>query len=100
MPVCGCCFEDHSVAWLFLWALAGLVLAGPGCAVTARRLHDLGLSGWHVLWLVGLSGGAVYFDDHHPPTAYGLSAGLAVFGLGLLFMPGETNENAHGPPPG
>lgn len=37
---------------MFLWAVLTIGLLCPFVAVSIRRLHDSGLSGWHVLWRV------------------------------------------------
>ena len=33
-----------------LWVLSAIMLLCPFIAVSIRRLHDAGLSGWHFLW--------------------------------------------------
>ena len=45
-----------------LLSLYGLVLIIPTLAITARRLHDMGTSGWwQLLYLIPLLGGLVIF---------------------------------------
>ncbi len=65
------------------FALPGLFLVGtflPGLAVTIRRLHDIGLSGWFYLLILLPSVG-----------------GLIVFVLTLI--PSQKHENKWGPVP-
>jgi len=63
-----------------LIALYGLGTLVPGLAVTTRRLHDIGWSGWwqllHILPLVG-----------------------SLVLLGLMLLPGEPEPNRFGPSP-
>ena len=83
---------------LFLAGIVGAVWCG--LALTVKRLHDLGLSGYNAAWIMGLnvvgsvvgqaSGGlAIAFD-------------LASFGVGLwlLFASGQVQANEYGPVPG
>ena len=66
------------------WTLFFLANFVPGLALTARRLHDLGLSG-HLLWAIVV---ALLF----------LSL-LAWFGyLVVMSVPGNKAENRFGPP--
>jgi len=63
-----------------LEVVAMLALVAPALAVAARRMHDLGKSGW--LLLIGLL--------------------PVIGGLVLLFLaaqPGEAHDNAYGPLP-
>lgn len=60
--------------------LASLALLLPGLAVSVRRLHDVGRSGWWLLiHLVPLIGALVLLWWHTRPS--------------------EPGPNAHGPPP-
>ncbi|MFF8378084.1 DUF805 domain-containing protein [Streptomyces sp. NPDC015661] len=63
-----------------LYGIYGLAVLIPGLAVTVRRLHDTGRSGWWILIdLVPLVGAII----------------LIVF----LATEGEQHQNAHGPNP-
>ena len=65
-------------AWIN--SLIGLALVVPSVAVGARRLHDLGKTGWlQLLWLIPLIGWAI----------------LIYWGA----QPGEPGTNKFGPPP-
>ena len=69
--------EESSELWETLVTLALLV---PGLAVTIRRLHDIGKSGWWLLlWLVPIIGVIVLF----------------VFSL----MDSQPGDNQYGPNP-
>ena len=39
-----------AIALTLAWSLGSLGLLCPFLAVSVRRLHDSGLSGWHFLW--------------------------------------------------
>ncbi len=56
----------------------------PGLALTARRLHDLGLSG-HFIWAIY---GAMLFFSIFAWMGY----------LVAMSLPGKKQENAYGPP--
>nr|WP_316628990.1 DUF805 domain-containing protein [uncultured Brevundimonas sp.] len=73
--------ETWGVAWICIVALISFALVVPGVAVTIRRFHDVGLSGW--LILIGL-------------VPY--VGGLFVFVVSLL--PSQPAVNVHGAPPG
>lgn len=60
--------------------LSALALALPSLAFTARRLHDIGKSGWYVLAGFVPVVGAIYL-------------------IYLCAQPGETQTNAWGPVP-
>lgn len=88
------------------WIAAGLswALLLPTLAVTARRLHDVGRSGW---WQVGMFAPGVLLmlavlAIPHPVLALAGTI-LLLGGLVLLIFwlvdPGEPGPNAYGPPP-
>ena len=74
----GLAIEDVGYGPIYiLYALATIV---PGLAVSVRRLHDIGKSGWYfLLALIPCVGGII----------------LLVFDL----MPGDPGENEYGPDP-
>ncbi|GAA0328628.1 DUF805 domain-containing protein [Sphingomonas oligophenolica] len=66
---------------LGIFALAAIV---PALALSVRRLHDLGISGWWMfIWLVPIIG---------PLLGWVLS-------LIIIFIPGPRGENQYGPDP-
>ena len=84
-------------------AVFSLAILIPGFAVTARRLHDRGFSGW---WQVGpyilviLTG--VFAGMNAWILAYASGAGAAVIGILLLIwliQKGNDGENRFGPDP-
>jgi len=84
-----------------LLILAGLVCAGwARLALTIKRLHDIGLIGTHVIWilLLDLSSSLVA----RASLGVGLLLELASVGvsLWLLFQPGQDTTNRYGPVPG
>lgn len=84
-------------------AVLGLWLLLPSLAVTARRLHDRGFSGWWqalpaVLMLAGLACAAAGAPQALPWTAAG--AGLVSLGLLVLcVLRGTPGPNRFGPSP-
>ena len=69
-----------SIIWHRLGNLTGLVLLLPSVAVGARRLHDIGKSGWlQLLWFVPLIGGL-----------------LLIY---WAVQKSDPNANEYGPPP-
>jgi uncharacterized membrane protein YhaH (DUF805 family) len=68
-------------------------------ALHAKRLHDMGYSGWHSLWILAAPLAAPVALAMAPPVGMVLFAITAVAGLGLVFVPGEPAANAHGAPP-
>ncbi len=76
--VLGLAMQDVGYGPFYLiFALAMII---PGLAVTVRRLHDIGKSGWYfLLAFIPLVGGIILF----------------VFSL----MPGDPYENEYGPDP-
>lgn len=84
-----------------------LALFVPYLSVTARRLHDLDLSGWFQMWWVGLT--AVAFLGGTPltfllgiPAAFLVGASLLALGLHALYTlglrPGRAENNRFGAP--
>lgn len=85
-----------------------LALIAPTMAVSWRRLHDVGRSGWWALAPYGLAAaaGALALAGAGAPTAEALSGflglcALAAFALLLFWFirPGEPGANRHGPEP-
>ena len=61
-------------------AIFALVMLIPSLAITTRRLHDVGKSGWYqLLWLIPIVGWAIL--------------------LYLLVQPSQPEENQYGPVP-
>ena len=67
---------DRGVGNMALGSLVGLALFLPGLAVTIRRLHDTGRSGWWVLLVFAIVIGWIfliiwYCEDSGPDNQYG-----------------------------
>ncbi len=76
--------------------VAALVLLAVGSfSLTARRLHDLGLSGYHAIW-VGAAQAAWVPLSYGPPEVILAGLPLAAVGLWLLFWPGNRGPNRFG----
>lgn len=87
---------------LFMLAVWGVMMyASINLAV--KRLHDLGVSGFVVLWLYGANflGSVLTLTHTFIGSAIYMLTILAsfVFGLWLLFAPGEARYNRFGPVP-
>lgn len=91
----------------FVGTLAALVLMIPYVAVTVRRLHDIGKSGWWLLGLMGLPFVAVAFMVVAVLIEqYMLLIPCVLFcmGMGILFLvwmckDGQPGNNQYGPNP-
>lgn len=94
-------FFSHGHAALWWFGIAYLAVAMAACAVsfvslTVRRLHDLGLSGYHAIWVAAtqiLSTALSYGSD----AAVLASLPFTLVGLWLLFWPGQKADNRYGP---
>jgi uncharacterized membrane protein YhaH (DUF805 family) len=92
---------------LTLW----VVSMWPTCAVTTKRLHDRGKSGWSMLVPFALLVGSLLtllfgVMSANPVLMLGATLGIIVsllFNIWLFvqigFLPGDKGENSHGPNP-
>jgi uncharacterized membrane protein YhaH (DUF805 family) len=89
---------------LLWWAgVAGVILSAAVLAVatlslTVRRLHDLGLPGYHAIWVVAAEFIAQVFS-YGSDKAVVLSLPLALIGLWITFWPGTRLTNRFGTVP-
>jgi len=67
----------------------------PLSAMACKRLHDMGFSGWHTVWIALLP----IIDNWIFPNLV-LSLINVLVLLCMLFWPGQTLDNRHGPVPG
>lgn len=79
-------------------ALGGYIYAIVNLMV--KRLHDMGMSGFHVVWIMALNFVTSWFNYMDSPTGaviHGIGI-LASFGIALwlLFTPGEPHVNDYG----
>ena len=80
--------------------VAALVLLAVGSfSLTVRRLHDMGLPGYHAIW-VGAAQAAWVPLSYGPPEVILAGLPLAAVGLWLLFWPGNRGPNRFGEKPG
>jgi uncharacterized membrane protein YhaH (DUF805 family) len=79
--------------------IASLALLAVGSvSLTVRRLHDLGLSGYHAIW-VGAAQAAWAPLSYGPPQVILAGLPLAAIGVWLLFWPGNRTTNRFGEQP-
>jgi uncharacterized membrane protein YhaH (DUF805 family) len=78
-------------------AVLALLVVGV-VSLMVRRLHDLGLSGYHAIW-VGAAGAGSEVLSHGPPIIMLAGLPLAAVGLWLLFWPGNRGANRFGEQP-
>jgi uncharacterized membrane protein YhaH (DUF805 family) len=64
-----------------------------------RRLHDLGLSGYHAIW-VGAAETVWAPLSYGPPKVMLAGLPFAAVGVWLLFWPGNRGPNRFGEKPG
>lgn len=83
-----------------LFGAAAVANLWAALAVYAKRLHDVGLSGWFgVLIMVGVLAQQLLLA-WWPGLAFALALGTFAAFVALLTAPGERFANAWGPPPG
>ena len=85
--------------WLAVVILAAMVvtLSVSTISLIVRRLHDLGLSGYHALWVGAAELGWTVLS-YGPDYALFLGLPLLAISLWLLFYPGNAEANRFGPP--
>jgi uncharacterized membrane protein YhaH (DUF805 family) len=83
--------------WIGLFdVIAVLALVAVGAvSLTVRRLHDLGLSGYHAIW-VSAAGAGWEVMSYGPPIIMLAGLPLAAIGAWLMFWPGDREDNRFG----
>jgi uncharacterized membrane protein YhaH (DUF805 family) len=82
-----------------LIVIAAFALFAAGLAsLTVRRLHDLGLSGYHAIWAVAAQAGLVVLP-YAPPAKSLFAVPLAAVWLWISFWPGSRTANRFGDVP-
>jgi uncharacterized membrane protein YhaH (DUF805 family) len=86
--------------WLGMLVVAGwAMLLGVGSAsLIVRRLHDLGWSGYHIVWVGAAEIGSMALSYGSPKFVL-FSLPLSAVGLWLLFWPGNAQANRFGTVP-
>lgn len=89
---------ERDLMFVFLGGPVFVVGMWVYLTTTVQRLHDIGLPGWHLLWIEGFLLVSSLFDVK---DALGLVVNVAAIALSLylMLMPGEDKENAYGPVP-
>jgi len=94
-------FANGGVWWWLgiLTVIASLCLLGVGAvSLMVRRLHDLGLSGYHAIW-VAAAQGIWTFLANAPPKVMLLGLPLAAICFWVTFWPGNKEANRFGAVP-
>lgn len=79
-----------------LVAVAGAIFAGGFASLVVRRLHDLGLPGYHAIWVaiaLPLSNTAFYSHNYN---AILLNLPFVAIGLWIQLWPGQRGPNRFG----
>ena len=99
----GSASSQSVVLALLFFLIAAVALGGYVYAIVnlmVKRLHDMGMSGFHVVWIMALNFVTSWFNYMDSPTGaviHGIGI-LASFGIALwlLFTPGEPHVNDYG----
>lgn len=83
---------------LLVVGVALALLALGAVSLAARRLHDLGLSGYHAIWVVAAQAGWAFLS-HAPLRTLALGLPLAAIDLWITFWPGNRKANRFGEVP-
>jgi uncharacterized membrane protein YhaH (DUF805 family) len=74
------------------------LIAVGAVSLMVRRLHDLGLSGYHAIW-VGAAAAGWEVMSYGPPIIMLAGLPLAAVGVWLMFWPGNRTANRFGERP-
>jgi len=79
--------------------MVGVMTIWAGFALIIKRLHDLGLSGLHLIVIVLMGLSATALQDVAPTISILLSVVTLGVHLFLIFAPGQPGQNRFGPAP-
>jgi len=95
-------FSNGGRIWWWLGLIEVIVclsVLGVGSvSLIVRRLHDLGFSGYHVIWVGAAELGSTVLS-YGPPVLMLLALPLAAVDLWLTFWPGMASANRFGAMP-
>jgi uncharacterized membrane protein YhaH (DUF805 family) len=95
-------FSNGARVWWWaglIVAMVALALLGVGSvSLIVRRLHDVGLAGYHAIWVGAAEAGWLALS-YAPPAVLLLGLSLAAIGLWLAFWPGNAGDNRFGVSP-
>lgn len=92
--------KGASVLGILIIAAAVIGYAWIALALQIKRLHDLGFSGLHMIWIAAIGALSSALSQANPTISIILGFGSLCVWLWLLFAPGQPETNAYGPPPG
>lgn len=83
---------SNSLWWagLLLVAISAIVLAAGSISLVVRRLHDLGMSGYHAIWILPVLAIPAGVRETY------LAIPLIAVSLWLIFWPGQKTPNRFG----
>jgi uncharacterized membrane protein YhaH (DUF805 family) len=76
-----------------------LALLAPGVSVTARRLHDINLSGWLAAAIVGVTVLGMLAQTEMPLLGELASFAVVIAGIAIGVVPSAAGGNRYGPNP-
>jgi uncharacterized membrane protein YhaH (DUF805 family) len=85
-------------AALVLLIFIFVIFAWVAAVVTVKRLHDIGMAGANLVWIVLLAF-ANYAARSVPAISVVLLLADTAVGMWLLFQPGQLGPNRYGAPP-
>jgi uncharacterized membrane protein YhaH (DUF805 family) len=85
-------------AALVLLIFIFIIFAWVAAVVTVKRLHDIGMAGANLVWIVLLAF-ANYATRSVPAISVVLLLADTAVGMWLLFQPGQLGPNRYGAPP-
>jgi uncharacterized membrane protein YhaH (DUF805 family) len=91
--------NGNGILWgigLLLVVVAGAIYLGGVASLIVRRLHDLGLSGYHAIWVVIASAPGTAATYSHNFNVFLLNLPFIAVGLWILFWPGQRGPNRFG----
>jgi uncharacterized membrane protein YhaH (DUF805 family) len=92
--------NGNQVLWWTGLALVAVAIGVPGMSMISlfvRRLHDLGRSGYHAIWIVPAELGWTGLS-YGPAEAQWLGLPLLAVSIWLTFYPGNGGDNRFGNP--
>jgi uncharacterized membrane protein YhaH (DUF805 family) len=85
--------------WRVGWIALAVVLTWSTLAISAKRLHDLGMSALHLIWICAIGTASRATEESQPLISGLFGVAELIVWLFLLFAPGEPGDNQYGSAP-